>query len=458
MYKFIGIAIDEYKDPLISNLSNCKNDIDSIVQILSQKYKFDDFEIIKAEEQTTKSFIYSTLFDILKNSLPEDSILIYFAGHGIYHTDLDETYWQTSDSVSNDITTWLNLYDIQKLFKISEAKHIALISDSCFSGAIFNKSRGGGIKAIENKISRQALTAGSIEKVLDGKSGNSPFNQTILKILSENLNNELSFIEFSQKVILDFNSEIKQTPTFGSLENTGHEGGSFIFKILDDEPELYKEINLPLRLQSNVDVDSNFTLLQFIKNDLFDYEFINSFISQLGNSIISDTRSSFSELNDDEKNEVYSLDFHYNIKMISSHFLSILFTRNESYSKALHPNDYFYTLNFTYQPERKISIYDIIDMNEYSNQSEFILFCINNSDVETNIKKELLNHFSRTIISNEINTIEIDFTFDDKYLNLYLSNYMPRALQAIGFIDISLEKVKLNKKTCELLTSTTNKI
>lgn len=457
MYKFIGIAINEYDDPLINNLNNCLNDIEALVQILSQKYIFDEFEILKEKEQTTKSFIYNRLFDIFSNALKEDNYLIYFAGHGIYHSKLKSTYWQTSDSKNTDIITWLNLDEITKFFEISESKHIALISDSCFSGGIFETNRGGGITALENKISRQALTSGSKEKVLDGKSKNSPFNQIVVKILSENMDDNMSFIDFSQKVILNFNPELKQTPIFGSLENTGHDGGSFTFKTLDNEPELYKEINLPLRLHSNVNVDGNFVLPQFLKNDLFDNEFINSFISQLGNSIISDTRSSFNELKDEEKNEVYSLDFHYHIKIINSHFLSILFTRNESYTRALHPNDYFYTLNFTYQPERKISVYDVIDMSEYSSQSEFILFCINNSDEDIDIKEELLKHFSTTIISNEINRNEIDFTFNEKYLNLYLSNHMPRVSQAIGFIDISLEKLKLNKRISDLLTSTTNK-
>lgn len=457
MHKFIGIAIDSYEDALIKNLNNCLNDIEKMVEVLSQKYTFDEFEILKEKEQTTKSFIYNRLFDIFSNALKEDNFLIYFAGHGIYHSKLTSTYWQTSDSKNNDITTWLNLADLLKLFKISEAKHVALISDSCFSGGIFELYRGGGVEALEDKNSRQALTSGSIEKVLDGKSLNSPFNLSVIEVFTKNTETHLSFLDFSQRVIMNFSPKIKQTPIFGSLEDTGHDGGSMIFKLSENSPKLHKEINLPLKLNPNISVDSTFILPQFNVNKFFDNNFINSFISQLGNSVISEARSSFSDFNylnqneENERHKKYSLDFHYEIKLVHSNFLSIRFTRNEYYGGALHPNDYFYTLNFTYPPERKISLYDIIDMSTYISQGDFIIFCIKNSDEDSNIKEELVKYFSRPHVFNEINTKEIEFTFNEEYLNLYLANWMPRVMQAMGFIDISLKKLKLNKRTSDVL-------
>ena len=187
MNKIIAIAINEYNDSRINNLNNCINDVNALIDILSKKYHFDIIELYTKPEQTTLSFLYNEIYNELINSLEDDIILILFAGHGEFNPKLGTTYWLCSDSDKNNVTTWHNVSDLLNFFKASEANHIALISDSCFSGAIFDLQRGGGIEALESKVSRQALTSGGIEKVGDGECGeNSLFNITLQKILKEN--------------------------------------------------------------------------------------------------------------------------------------------------------------------------------------------------------------------------------------------------------------------------------
>ena len=121
----------------------------------------------------------------------------------------------------------------------SEAFHIAIISDSCFSGAIFeNPHRGGGMEAFEKRKSRLALTSGGIEKVSDGARGrNSPFAENLIKLLSENVQPEMPFSVLSSNLLMSFTSERVQTPMFGALDRVGHQGGSFIFKLKGSEAE-----------------------------------------------------------------------------------------------------------------------------------------------------------------------------------------------------------------------------
>src|SRR5687768_8531911 len=137
MNKIIAIAIDEYADPAIRNLKNCTKDINSLISTLSKKYQFDSIELFTKQEQTTLSFLYSELYNELINSLESDNVLILFAGHGEFNTTLETSYWLCSDSKKTNVTTWFNVGDLLKFLKVSPAKHIALISDSCFSGAIF---------------------------------------------------------------------------------------------------------------------------------------------------------------------------------------------------------------------------------------------------------------------------------------------------------------------------------
>ena len=192
MNKIIAIAIDEYSDPSIDNLQNCFKDINLIIGTLSNSYQFESIELFTRPEQTTLSFLYNGLYNEFINSLESDSILLLFAGHGEFNLTLGTSYWLCSDSKKSNATTWFNLDDLLKFFNASPAKHIALVSDSCFSGAIFELNRGGGSTALDEKVSRQALTSGGLEKVSDGVQ-NSPFNTALIDVLNENTSELFSF-------------------------------------------------------------------------------------------------------------------------------------------------------------------------------------------------------------------------------------------------------------------------
>ena len=53
MNKIIAIAIDEYFDPTIDGLKNCSNDINLLIDTLSNSYLFDSIELYAKPEQAT---------------------------------------------------------------------------------------------------------------------------------------------------------------------------------------------------------------------------------------------------------------------------------------------------------------------------------------------------------------------------------------------------------------------
>lgn len=242
--KIIAIAITEYDDEKLNNLSNCKNDIENILKILTTKYQFDDIEFIYEKADTTRKNLYNKLKFYFADCLPDENVLLLFSGHGQYDEDLNSTYWQPSDSDHNDSSTWFNLNDLMSFVKVSKSHHISIISDSCFSGAMFQiPSRGGGIEALDKKKSRIGFSSGSIEPVSDGPKGQlSPFAAELIRELKNNIVNDCPLSTIATNVIINFDAGKNQTPTFAPLSNVGHEGGVFILKLKENPHQTTKNI------------------------------------------------------------------------------------------------------------------------------------------------------------------------------------------------------------------------
>jgi hypothetical protein len=240
--KVLAIAINNYENKVLDKIQNCHKDVLSIIEVLNEKYEIDDVEFISEKSETTRKSLYNKLNEYFINRLEDENVLLIYAGHGEYNEKLNTAYWQPSDSDPSDSSSWISLTEILSFINASKAFHIGIISDSCFSGAIFEPTkRGGGIDAFDSKKSRLGLTSGGLEKVSDGQKGKaSPFAISLTKILKENTQEELPFSILGTNLIMEFSSEKNQTPMFGPLNNVGHEGGSFNFKLKKEKKKTIK--------------------------------------------------------------------------------------------------------------------------------------------------------------------------------------------------------------------------
>lgn len=245
--KIIGIAINDYDDAELNKIENCENDVRAIIATLVRKYIFEDVEFIFEKKDTTRKELFNKLNSYFINTNEDENVLLIFAGHGEYNSMLETAYWLPSDADPNDQSSWININEILAFIRVSKAFHISVISDSCFSGAIFEPNkRGGGIEAFSTKKSRLGLSSGSLEKVSDGKKGSlSPFAEILIKELEENTADEFPFSILANNLLMQFASQRNQTPMFGSLNGVGHGGGSFIFKLKADEkaPDEIKDMS-----------------------------------------------------------------------------------------------------------------------------------------------------------------------------------------------------------------------
>ncbi|WP_099476946.1 caspase family protein [Acinetobacter pittii] len=441
MDKIIAIAIDEYSNSPERNLKNCLNDINIIVNILSTDYEY-DFEysgitLYTRPEQTTLSYLYKSLNEEFINALESDSILLIFAGHGEYNHYLNTGYWLCSDSKFDDPTTWFDINILISFLTYSKAKHIAVISDSCFSGSIFNRTRGGGLGALVDKKSRQALTSGGLEVVSDGiENDNSPFNKAIQLTLKENDSDTLSFNSFCETTIKNFPISKKQTPEFGSLNIVGDAGGTYIFKkkIKDSYNGIsYINMILPLKIDRRINIDSKINIPIFSGKTNIDLNIINIFVQRLGYEIINDIRAYASmeidHLIERSSQYPFQVESYYTIHRFDQEYLSIELSHSDDFAN-IHPNYYTYSINFKFNPTRQVSIYDVFEINGIDELSDLI-----NQFSEVECKSILLNAL------NEINIYKLDFAFNERTLFLYFTNHLPHAFKACGTVEVPLENV-----------------
>jgi WD40 repeat protein len=278
----IVVGINNYKKKSIPTLSNALNDARSVAEVLRKK----GFSVIELyNENATKDRILDALKKIKQVSTNQDSTLFYFAGHGDgvsgsnnvregYILPFDfgaELNSPTLDVMHYDKSA-LSISSLVMYSRDTNAKHIGIILDSCFSGLAMDskyatkslagaknldsiefdtKTRSVRIKPMKVTSTTQSnnsevnnlfkellakksiniLTAGDDQPVSDG-SNHSPFTQALLEVLSSNINKE-GYIRFSTlanyiKKYVEKQTKQQQKPQY---KNESLENGDFIFKL-----------------------------------------------------------------------------------------------------------------------------------------------------------------------------------------------------------------------------------
>lgn len=211
----------------------------AVAQILRQNYGFDDIEVL---ENATRRDTLKALEKLSKRALPNDSVLVYYAGHGFLDSVSDRGFWVPIDAEGVDNTTFLRNSTIRDEMSAiaSRARHTLLISDSCFSGTLLRRgtrSISGGevgegyFRKVSSKKSVQIIAAGGVEFVDDNyrASGHSPFTYFLLNELENNDRQLLTVSELSNNVSVAVANNVDQVPESGVLQGAGDELGEFIF-------------------------------------------------------------------------------------------------------------------------------------------------------------------------------------------------------------------------------------
>jgi hypothetical protein len=232
-YYALIIGVDKYEENSFMDLKGPVAHAENLQKVLCTYYTFDpDPAYTLLLKNPRKSEIIKAFEDLDAKITDKDNLLVFFAGHGVYREGLRLGYWLTSEANRNDPSSWLSNSTLRDYIKGIKAKHILLIADACFSGAIFNTRNAfanapNTISKLYQEKSRKAMSSGALKPVPD----ESVFAEYIIKRLTQNTSPFLpsEWLFFSLKSYVTDHSANGQIPQYGTISGTEDEGGDFIF-------------------------------------------------------------------------------------------------------------------------------------------------------------------------------------------------------------------------------------
>ncbi|MNK63173.1 Caspase domain protein [compost metagenome] len=283
-----AIGIDDYSSPLWKSLNNAVLDAETLTEILKKRYSFEAFPDNLYNSNATKSEIFNSLNSLNQIVSEEDSLIIFFAGHGNMDPATKKGFLIPTDGTL-DRSTWIENSSIKNFISDCPAKHILLIIDSCFSGTFLTTTRNGNLERtyldLNSKKSRWVISSGGEEKVSDGlPNEHSPFGKKIFDFLNKNDNESSSVSELFNYIQLLISSRNNQKPQCNYIDGVGHNDGELVFTISDSiKSKVTKTIGIPnseiLRQEflANISTDNRLASgkeILIVKSIVDDYDFM----------------------------------------------------------------------------------------------------------------------------------------------------------------------------------------
>ncbi|MEK8051501.1 YDG domain-containing protein [Ideonella sp. DXS22W] len=221
------VGIDQYSDPRIPRLANAVGDARAVAASLESNLGYETLVL----ENPSRAMLYQTLNQLQFTLGPEDSVVLYYAGHGELVEKTGQGYWQPADADATRPETWISNADIGKLLRQLPAQQVAMISDSCFSGSLVSGERIRGVntqdaKALLAHRAAVVMSSGGNEPVFDaGKNGHSPFAWSLMQTLGQVSSWKPGSSLFEQ-IRFQVARQLPQRPQYGAARDGGHEAGA----------------------------------------------------------------------------------------------------------------------------------------------------------------------------------------------------------------------------------------
>ena len=177
----LAIGIDEYADNAWPRLRNAVNDAKNFASALHDSFGFKLLQPVMVNADANKDAIMTAIEHTAAALLPEDQIVVFYAGHGHLRTVMVGGnparigYIIPYNSRSPDTTHWEDYIDVSSLLKslaVLPSSHVLLILDSCNSGIAlaptdFTHARAGVSsyeQSMVNRISRKVITSAAVDQ------------------------------------------------------------------------------------------------------------------------------------------------------------------------------------------------------------------------------------------------------------------------------------------------------
>jgi len=234
-YRALIIGINKYKDKYIPSLRAARKDAVAMEKLLRTRYGFETKLLL--DQNATRAAIYNALRKLAVEAGEKDSVLIYYAGHGERDDLLKGGWWVPSDAKEGEPVSYLDNTIVQRVIAGMRARHVLLVSDSCYAGTLFGQGRNLPPMLNEryylklyNEISRWGMTSGNKGPVEDrGAEGHSLFAYLLLRELRENEKPFIATQEVFARIAPIVGNNSEQNPVCKPIRNTGDLGGQFVF-------------------------------------------------------------------------------------------------------------------------------------------------------------------------------------------------------------------------------------
>jgi predicted nucleic acid-binding Zn-ribbon protein len=224
----------------LTDLTTAVNDAKAVEEILRSKYGFKTQLLLNANRYA----MLSALNQMRETLTENDSLLIYYAGHG----ELDDVnlrgHWLPTDAEPESDANWISNVAITDILNVMSAKHVLVVADSCYSGAMTRSSLARLQPGISTRLkakwyktmvltrTRVALTSGGLQPVLDRGGGeHSIFAKAFLEVLAENdevLEGYRLYRAVYERVKQTAEKlHVDQEPQYAPIKYAGHEAGEF---------------------------------------------------------------------------------------------------------------------------------------------------------------------------------------------------------------------------------------
>lgn len=238
------IGINSYQH--MKALETARADAEAVAKALAEQYGFrtelDESDGSKRPLvllDATKQDITGTLSRLIQRLDEQDTLLIYFAGHGQLLEQSQEAFWIPNDGKRDDHFTWISAHDIVGALKLLRARSVLVVSDSCFSGAMrvgitdwqtVDPDRRRALMKLGSRKSRIFIASGGVEPVLDKGCGeHSVFACSFLKGLNEMKTPLFSSGDLFEQHIKFISGKVDQQPERQAIKDSNHDNGEFIF-------------------------------------------------------------------------------------------------------------------------------------------------------------------------------------------------------------------------------------
>ncbi|MGH7264835.1 MAG: caspase family protein [Candidatus Rokuibacteriota bacterium] len=224
------------------SLKTSEADALKTAELLRTKYGFKTKVLINARRVE----ILQALNELRNQLTDKDNLLIYYAGHGYLDEKINRAYWIPIDGELDSNVEWISTVAITDLVGAISAKHVLLVVDSCYSGALTrsalarleagtsDEAREHWLQVVASKRSRTVLSSGDVKPVLDmGGGEHSVFARAWLDVLRTNqgvLEGQRIYREIATRVAYAADAlKFEQVPQYAPIKFAGHESGDFLF-------------------------------------------------------------------------------------------------------------------------------------------------------------------------------------------------------------------------------------